>query len=172
MLLSFSHLPPAQARADECSSLPSSTRGNEAKPDVEKQSAARPYSVTRRGAWHVFIRCCRFSRGYLSLPVRMLPLTFAHLSFLSRVCLLSIIHQCRRQPHAVLYLRTQYFGSHQAPLISAIRLWFRVTWWIPLRCFVTTARNFTPFFFFFFFTSYLCQINVSARGYCLDYYHW
>lgn len=66
MLLSFSHLPPAQARADECSSLPSSTRGNEAKPDVEKQSAGRPYSVTRRGAWHVFIRRCRFSRGYLS----------------------------------------------------------------------------------------------------------
>lgn len=160
MLLSFSHLPPAQARADECSSLPSSTRGNEAKPDVEKQSAGRPYSVTRRGAWHVFIRRCRFSRGYLS----------ACSSFLSRVCLLSIIHQCRRQPHAVLRLRTQYFGSHQAPLISAIRLWFRVTWWIPLRCFVTTARNFTPFVFFL--TSYLCQINVSACSYCLDYYHW
>lgn len=99
MHLSCFHLPAEQPHGDKCSLLPSSARGNGAKPDFEKQSAARPYSVTRRGAWHVFIHSWKFTRGCVWPPVLALPVTFTHSSFLSTSVSFSIIHQCQRKLH-------------------------------------------------------------------------
>lgn len=173
MHLSFFHLPPAQPRGDECSSLRSSTRGNEAKPDFEKQSAARPYSVTRRGTWHVFVHSRRFTRGYVGLPV---PDASSHLHtfvFSVFVCHVSIIHQCQRELHGrspspsagsiIRVPSTSFNVSHPSVLLGDVMN--------STEAFATTARNAKALYFnLILLSSYLCQIYVSsAHSYCLVY---
>lgn len=159
MHLSFFHLPPSQPRGDECSSLLSSTRGNEAKPDFEKQSAARPYSVTRRGTWHVFIPSCRFSGAtflclfgcFLSRShICLFCLRLSHFNN-SSMPVRTTRHSLSHSVDSILRFPSTTFNiSHPSVFLGDVMN--------STEVFVTTARNFTRFIFYLIVVSNLCLL--------------
>lgn len=152
MYLSFFDLPPAQPRGDECSSLLSSTRGNEAKPDFKKQSAARPYSVT------VVAHDTCSSTPAIVVRAAFLCLFSCFLSP-SHICLFCL-HLSHFNNSSMPVPTTQRSPSHSADSILQVpSTTFTIShlsvflgdMMIFTEVFVTTARNFTHFIFYFYY---------------------